>query len=94
MNSKCTHAHNFKIDEKLAIFGQSIQIKTDYICEFIVLMAKFYIYRSKVQDTVLNSKLFLKELYNRYCIEKEIHKNSMTFKTSWLPYMDIFRGLI
>ena len=58
------------------------------------LMAKFYIYRSKVQDTVLNSKLFLKELYNRYCIEKEIHKNSMTFKTSWLPYMDIFRGLI
>ena len=94
INSRCTHAHNFKIDEKLAIFGQSIQIKTDYICEFIVLMAKLYIYRSKVQDTVLNSKLFLKELYNRYCIEKEIHKNSMTFKTSWLPYMDIFRGLI
>ena len=43
MNSRCTHAHNFKIDEKLAIFGQSIQIKTDYICEFILLMAKCYI---------------------------------------------------
>ena len=55
------------------------------------------IYRSKVQDTLfnfLNSKLFLKELYDRYCIEKEIHKNSMTFKTSWIPYIDIFRGEI
>ena len=94
INSRCTHTHNFRIDENLAIFGQSFQIKTDNICEFIILLAKFYIYRSKVQDTVLNSKLFIQELYNRYCIEREIHENSVTFRNSWLPYMDIFRGLL
>ena len=94
INSRCTHKHNFRIDENLAIFGQSIQIKTDNTCEFIILLAKFYIYRCKVQDKVLNNKLFIQELYNRYCIEKEIHKNSMTFRISWLPYMDIFRGLL
>ena len=93
INSRCSHTHNFKIDENLAIFGQSTQIKTDNICEFIVLLAKFYIYRSKVQNTVLNSKIFIQELYNRYCIEKEVHKNSLSFKNSWLPYINVFRGL-
>ena len=40
MNNRCTNTHNFKIDENLALFGQSENIKTDKICEFIILLAK------------------------------------------------------
>ena len=94
INNRCTHTQNFEIDENLALFGQSDRMKTDSICEFIILLAKFYSYRSKVQDTVLNSKLFIQELYTRYCIEKEIHNDSMIFRNSWLPYVNIFRGLL
>ena len=43
INNRCTNAKNFKIDESLAIFGYSERIKTDEICKFIILLAKFYI---------------------------------------------------
>ena len=94
MNNRCTNTHNFKIDENLALFGQSENIKTDKICEFIILLAKFYIYRSKVQDTVLNIRIFIRELHTRYIVEKEIHQNSASFKNDWLPYTNIFRSLL
>ena len=94
INNRCTHAHNFKIDEKLALFGHSEQIKTDQTCQLIILLAKFYIYRSKVQDTILNIRCFIQELHNRYCIEKEISKNSIPFRYNWIPYMNIFRSIM
>ena len=94
INNRATHSKNFRIDESLAIFGQSEQIKADRICEFIILVAKYYIYRSKVQGSVLNSRLFIQELYTRYCVEKEIHNNSVSFRNSWLPYVNIFRSLL
>ena len=94
INNGCAHTHNFKIDEDLALFGQSDNIKSDKICEFIILLAKFYIYRSKVQDTVLNVKSFIRELHTRYIVEKEIHQNSPSFKNDWLQYTNIFRSLL
>merc|ERR1712240_14512 len=89
-----THAHNFKIDESLALFGQSEKIKTDKICEFIILLAKSYIYRNKVQDTVLNIRCFIQELYTRFCIEKEIYKNSISFKSNIDNSATIFLALL
>ena len=92
-NRRCTHAHNFSFDETLVIFGQSTDIQTDAICDLIILMAKFYIYRSKVQNTILNCKHFIDEVYRRFCIEKIINKNSVEFRNSWGPYLNIFKAL-
>ena len=36
LNNRCTHTHNSKIDENLALFGQSENIKSDKICEIII----------------------------------------------------------
>ena len=73
INKRVKHAHRFKFDENVVIFGYSDQIKTDQVCDLIILLAKFYIYRSKVQGIVLNTNIFIKEIYQRYCIEKEIN---------------------
>ena len=54
MNERCMHAYKFRFTEKYILFGMSENIKTDKICDFITLMAKFYIYKSKVQHTELN----------------------------------------
>ena len=94
INNRCNFHSKFFIDEKIAIFGIVDNTKTDTICNFIILLAKFYIYRSKVQKNILSTKIFLHEVYTRYCVEKTIHKNALNFVRSWEPYQNLFRGLV
>ena len=92
-NRRCTHAHNFKFEKNFVLFGLNGNIVTDKTCDFITLMAKFYIYRSKVQDRQPLFQIFIKELFDRYCVEKYMRKNSVDFRNFWGPYMNIFRSL-
>ena len=86
MGIHISHAHNFKFTEKLVLFGKWEIIITDKICDFIILVAKFYIYRCKVQTTNLNLKIFITELYNRYLVKKQINKDSLVCRGLWAPY--------
>ena len=76
LNKRCKHSNNFQINKnkRLILFGQSDNVYTDNICDVIILMAKFYIYRCKVNGTSLILKNFIHELYNRYCMEKGVKK--------------------
>ena len=101
MKSNCTymgihisHAHNFKFTEKLVLFGKWEIIITDKIYDFIILVAKFYIYRCKVQTTNLNLKIFIAELYKRFLVEKHINKDSLVFRCLWAPYKQLFQLLM
>ena len=93
LNRRCNHTHNFTFNEILVIFGISNQIKTDNVCDLIILMAKYFIYRCKVQRTKLNLQYFIKEVYNRYLVEKIIYENAQEFRNSWGPYEQLFQGL-
>ena len=93
INSRCIHAHNFKFNEHLVILGVSDNVYTDKICDLIVLMAKFYIYRCKVKQISLSLNVFISEIYQRYRVEHEINKNSVDFRNSWGPYMNLFKSL-
>ena len=93
INTRCIHAHNFKFNEIFVLFGNSINVYTDRVCDLIVIMAKFYIYRCKVQQIELCAHIFIKELYQRHCIERTIHGKSIDFKNDWGPYMKMFKSL-
>ena len=93
-NKKCVHSYNFKFTKNLIIFGKCEFIKTDKICDFIILIAKLYIYRCKVQNQPPRVKSFMSELYHRYIVEKFINKNSIEFKNNWAPYLAFFRGIL
>ena len=93
INLRCSHAHNFKFNEQLVLLGYSDNIYTDKICDLIVLMAKFYIYRCKVNQIDLSFHGFILELYQRYRVEKEIYKKSVDFRNNWGPYLNIFKSL-
>jgi len=94
LNRKCNHSHNFKLTKHLVIFGKCEIIRTDNICDLIILLSKYYIYRCKVQSQTLNINLFIRDLYRRYNIEKIVNKNSITFKNNWAPYLPLFKGII
>ena len=80
INKKCSHAHYFEFTEHLVLFGKSNDIFTGKICNLIILLAKLYIYRCKVQNNNLNINVFMKELYKREHIEIIINDNF--FKSS------------
>ena len=93
-NNRCLHSFNFKFTKNLVFFGHCEKITTDKICDFIILMAKFFIYRCKVQGINLNIKHFINELYNRYNIELIISKNKNQCKCDWAPYQNIFKSFM
>ena len=94
INSRCPHVKNLVFNESLILFGQCTTNKIDKICQLIILMAKFSIYRSKVQKTNLNVKHFIKEIYHRYNVEMHIHDDSDKFQLSWAPYSQLFKSLM
>ena len=94
INSRAIHAHNFRFTKWLVLFGTSDSIKTDLVCDLIILIGKFYIYRCKVQNKDMSIAIFMKEVYNRYCIEKEIYNASPLFKSKWAPYENLFKSLM
>ena len=94
LNNRCPHIKNLILTEKLVMFGQSTTLKVDEIFQLIILMAKYFIYRCKVQKINLNIKHFMRELYNRFKIEKHIYQNSEKFKKAWAPYSQLFQSLL
>ena len=94
VNERCKNVHNFSFSENLVLFGQSDFVYTDDVCNLMILMAKFFIYRCKVQNTCINLKFFIKEFYNRYIAEKLLEKESQDFVNKWYPYINLFKGLL
>ena len=91
IKNNCEHAVNFVCNETLVIFGMTNRILTDTVIDLILLLAKFYLYKSKLLNVAPNVKVFMKSLKNRYSIEKYRHairgqKESTTFHKNWLPY--------
>ena len=94
INNRCMHSFNFRFTKNLMIFGYCFDITTDSICDLIIPMAKYFIYRCKVQKLNLNIQLFKRELYNRYLVEKIMNKNSVVFRNKWGPYLNIFKSIL
>ena len=94
LKKRCTHITDIQLNENLILFGHITTSTYDSTFLLIILMAKFYIYRSKVQNTLLKPKLFLKEVYNRYRVEMYIHSNSEQFENAWAPYLLLFKSLM
>ena len=74
LNRRCANSHNLSFNEHLIIFGESDVIHTDKICKLIILTAKLYIYKCKVQRSKVKINIFVKELYNYYSVQKQVQK--------------------
>lgn len=94
INKRCMHSFNFRFTKNLILFGFCSEITTDPICDLIILIAKYFIYRCKVQKVNLSIQCFTRELYNRYCIEKIVYKNTVVFRNKWGPYLNIFKSVL
>ena len=81
------------LDAELIIFGENNITVTNGIFDLFILLAKFFIYKCKVADTLPNIEHFKCFLKSRYQIERSIHYSKSLhskFQTKWAMYHNIF----
>ena len=93
MNMRCDHMNNVRFNEHVILFGYANFFISDDVFDFIILFAKFYVYKCKLANARPVLSVFIKQLHMRYEIEKYlsvIHMEYHTFRNSWCLYLPIF----
>ena len=93
LHEKCIHCTRLYFKEELILFGSAEKIKTDGPMNFLILFAKFYIYKCKFDNIKPNLKTYLKQLQHRISIERALAFKSNkyeAFKNSWFVYQPLF----
>jgi len=89
LRAKCTHCDRFTFSKQLIIFGLKQHVKLDSAIDFIILFAKFFIYKCKLEKVIPQNKNYIKSLRTRFKTEKYNaikNKRLNIFKANWLPY--------
>ena len=92
LKRKCMNCQNLTLSKEFVILGTKVNFKTDKIFNFIILLAKFYIYKSKLDDTIPRLDIFMNSLKKRYSLEKYraiINENKHKFDMEWLMYKSL-----
>ena len=95
LKSKCYNCARFSFKMDLVIFGISNGIETDKAIDFIMLFAKFYIYKCRFLDITPNHTSFIVQLKHRLSIERilALKRNNLNqFQILWLPYLQLFEN--
>ena len=89
LQDKCVHCARLLFTEQLILFGSSDNIFTDNPIDFMILFAKFYIYKCRFQNITPKIRQFLSQLQNKTTVEKLItfeNNKHMDFERSWQLY--------
>ena len=93
LNEKCPLACDMKLNQNIVLFGTDLGFRTDSITDFIIVFAKYYIFKCKINNTFPNISNFIRELKHRYRVEEynaKVSGNGETFCREWLFHTGIF----
>ena len=94
LRSKCQHCERIAFNLELVIFGTKSNVITDKGFDFILLMAKFYIYKCKFQENLPEFHVFISQLIYRLKIEKNIAFKTDSieiFERTWYSYKELLQ---
>ena len=92
LKSKCNHCDRLRLNAVLALFGQDGNTKTDVCFDNILLKAKFFIYKCRINKIKPNIQHFEHELKQMYKIDEYMHKMEMRveeFHRKWILYVNL-----
>jgi len=93
LHERCDHCARLNFNQQLIIFGVAENVFTDQAIDFILLNAKFYIYKCKLQKIKPEIDIFIQQLKFRYSIEKSLASTPgklITFEQNWTLYRNLF----
>ena len=70
MKGKCETALNVKFTRNLVLFGTEIDMKTDTIFDLVILQAKQFIYRCKLDKCLPTLSCLIQQLMLKYKIDE------------------------
>lgn len=92
LKEACEHCIYVNFNIELILFGTDEKNVTDEICDLIILFAKFYIYRCRINKVTPNLATFMIDLKHKYIIEKYAYSLQMrydTFVKKWGKYLPL-----
>jgi hypothetical protein len=91
IKEKCFHANNLNLSETLVLFGICDGTVTDRGLDNLLIWAKFYIYKSKLQKVIPEFKVFMSIVKYRINMEKYLSliNNNSNFNSTWDPYLSL-----
>ena len=91
LKQACRHCDRLQLNNQLVILGNDGTTQTDKGFDFILLHAKYFIYRSKLNKVEPNINTFKTYLKQAYEIDKFTFKIEMKmskFNEKWAPYLE------
>ena len=93
IHEKCHHCARFYFCPELILFGFANEVNTDRTMDFIILFAKFYIYKCKLNELRPDILSILRQLKKRLLVEEkvsEINNKDTWFEREWKMYRRLF----
>ena len=92
LTEKCTHCSQLKLNSELVLFGNDSKTKTDTTLDQVILQAKHFIYRCRINKMKPTLELFLRDLKLTINAEKYIYSLEMKyskFVKKWCSYQTL-----
>ena len=87
---------NMKLNEEIILFDNVKDFKSDAFFDFVILFAKFDLYKCKMGNTHPIVHVFLKQLATRSKTEEYllyVNMEHASFLTKWLCYMPLIMSV-
>ena len=92
LKNECAHCDRLSMNPILILFGNDGKNTTDDGFDFILLNAKYYVYKCRLNKTLPRMDVFKKDLNYVYNIDKHVHIIEMTlekFHKKWQLYQHL-----
>lgn len=92
LKEKCFNCDRLRLTPTLILLNHDNHIKTDAGFDYILLTAKFFVYKCRINKIRPRMQMFLRELCNLYQIDKYAHNilmKQIQFITKWNPYQQL-----
>ena len=80
LNAGCSNETSVTLNENIVLFGHDIHFKSDSTFDLIILQAKFFIYKCKINKTIPQLHSFKRYLKTNF----EVYKYN-----AWCPYQPL-----
>ena len=91
LNESCENCVEPIFTETLVLFGVKENVVTDRVIDLIIILAKYYIFKCKLQGSTPITKIFIKSLKQRYVEQYAslVCNRNHSFNLEWLPYLKL-----
>ena len=93
LKDKCIHCNRLQLNASIVLFGKDVDTRTDCCFDEILLTAKFFIYKCRINNVKPTIQHFINnDLKQLYKVDKHIHYMEMNidkFYRKWLMYNNI-----